>query len=150
MLTTQKPIDRSRILNLNACRNEFPNFANMDGRGGKLEVVNIHNEQCGKFAMNIASWPTTNWFETLFPKRSVGVTFPARTTVWMSIKGEPEGAHRVVVAVNPRLGPLVFGETDPGWVSFKSSLGICSHSVRLLAGKTGLAGQIVNELAGRH
>jgi len=68
MLTTQKPIDGSRTLDLNTSRNEFPNFVNVNNRGSKLEVVNINNEQCGKFAMNIASWPTTNGFETLFLK----------------------------------------------------------------------------------
>ena len=92
---------------------ESPAFSQILFGAGEFEVVYIDCEEELKVFVIVSTTPFRDWYETCFLKVLVAVAFPVCPRIYVSVKGQIEGADGVLDSVEV-FWPDFIREADVG------------------------------------
>jgi hypothetical protein len=117
---------------------QVPASLQVFGASSKLEIIDVHTEEQPQPLVYEDAFPSFKRFKPNFGERCMAVLLPKEARQRVSIEGESQRAHRPLEFL-PAFGPLIAWKFNPRFslrdlaIAIKAGLGVCRHSVRLLA-----------------
>ena len=96
MLASEELVHRVRVVGRDSLTDELPSLGEMFGRGGQLEVVNIHHQMKLQSGVPEARSPVRDRLEPRLNEMTLAVGLPVPAGVRVPVKCQYKRAHGVL------------------------------------------------------